>query len=301
MELSVEKKISIQKPSWLKSKIPKGDDYTHIKNQLREKKLHTVCEEAKCPNLSECWSVKTATVMIMGDTCTRACKFCHIKTGNPKGILDLNEPQKTAEMVSLMSLRYVVITSVDRDDLEDGGAQHFANVITKVKEVNPQTKIEVLIPDFKANSDHMTTLAKASPLVIAQNMETVRRLTKRVRDRRAGYDQTLQCLKFYKEHFPHISTKTSLMVGLGETWDEIFETLEDLRKTNIDIITFGQYLQPSRQHLPVEKFYTPNEFDELKKIATRMGFSFVASGAMVRSSYKAGDYLDHLRSQGHEL
>lgn len=284
-----------RKPDWLKSKIPKGEDFTVLKSNLRERGLFTVCEEAKCPNLAECWSARTATIMILGDTCTRACKFCHIKTGNPKGFINLHEIENTAEMVKLMNLRYVVITSVDRDDLTDGGAEHFANVVRAIKALNPQTEVEVLIPDFRGEVAPMHTLATSAPFVIAQNLETVKRLTHPVRDRRAGYQQTLNCLKFYKLHYPHIKTKTSLMLGLGETWDELLETLADIKAAGVNIVTFGQYLQPTLNHLPVLKFYTPDEFEELKRLSLRLGFDFVASGAMVRSSYKAADFLDHLQ------
>lgn len=284
-----------RKPNWLKSKIPHGEDFTDLKSNLREKGLFTVCEEAKCPNLAECWSARTATIMILGDTCTRACKFCHVKTGNPKGFINHHEVVNSAEMVKMMNLRYVVITSVDRDDLVDGGAEHFANVVRAVKTENPNTKIEVLIPDFKADETSMHILAKSNPFVIAQNLETVKRLTHPVRDRRAGYEQTLSCLKFYKKHYSHIRTKTSLMLGLGETWEEILSALEDIKSAGVNIVTFGQYLQPTLNHLPVLKFYNPDEFAELKRLSLRMGFDFVASGAMVRSSYKAADYLDHLQ------
>ena len=285
-----------RKPEWLKVKLPQGDDFKDIRNNLREKGLATVCEEAKCPNISECWSGRTATVMILGDTCTRDCKFCNVKTGNPKGFLNPEEIQNTANMVKIMNLRYVVITSVDRDDLADHGAGHFAAVIKKVNLDHPETKVEVLIPDFDGVEERMHALAQAMPFVIAQNIETVKRLTHPVRDIRAGYDKTLNCLKFYKENYPRIQTKTSIMVGLGETWPEIQETLEDLRKVGVDIVTFGQYLQPSKRHLNVERFYTPEEFDELKRMALKMGFKFVASGPLVRSSYKAGDFLDYIEA-----
>ena len=285
-----------RKPEWLKVKLPQGDDFKDIRDNLRAKGLATVCEEAKCPNISECWSGRTATVMILGDTCTRACKFCNVKTGNPKGFLNPEEIQNTSNMVKIMNLRYIVITSVDRDDLADHGAGHFAAVIKKVNEDHTETKVEVLIPDFDGNAERMHTLAQAKPFVIAQNIETVRRLTHPVRDIRAGYDKTLNCLKFYKENYPLIQTKTSIMVGLGETWPEIQETLEDLRKVDVDIVTFGQYLQPSKRHLNVERFYTPEEFAELKRMAQKMGFKFVASGPLVRSSYKAGDFLDYIEA-----
>jgi lipoic acid synthetase len=285
-----------RKPEWLKVKLPQGDDFKDIRDNLRTKGLATVCEEAKCPNISECWSSRTATVMILGDTCTRACKFCNVKTGNPKGFLNPEEIQNTSNMVKIMNLRYVVITSVDRDDLADHGAGHFAAVIKKVNEDHPETKVEVLIPDFAGDEERMHTLAQAKPFVIAQNIETVRRLTHPVRDIRAGYEKTLDCLKFYKAHYPNIQTKTSIMVGLGETWAELQETLEDVRKAGVDIVTFGQYLQPSKRHLNVERFYTPEEFDELKRMALKMGFKFVASGPLVRSSYKAGDFLDYVEA-----
>lgn len=286
-----------RKPEWLKVKLPAGDDFKDIRNNLREKGLATVCEEAKCPNISECWSARTATVMILGDTCTRACKFCNVKTGNPKGFIDHNEVENTSKMVSIMSLRYVVITSVDRDDVADHGAGHFAAVVNRVHQDHPETKVEVLIPDFGVVPERMHTLARSKPFVIAQNIETVKRLTHPVRDPRAGYEKTLECLKFYKTHYPEIQTKTSLMVGLGETWQEIQETLEDLKAIGVDIVTFGQYLQPSKRHLNVEKFYTPQEFDELKRMSLKMGFKFVASGPLVRSSYKAADFLDYVEAK----
>lgn len=286
-----------RKPEWLKVNLPQGEDFKDIRNNLREKGLATVCEEAKCPNISECWSARTATVMILGDTCTRACKFCNVKTGNPKGFINSEEIENTSRMVSIMSLRYVVITSVDRDDVADHGAGHFAAVVERVHQDHPETKVEVLIPDFGVVEERMHRLAQSNPYVIAQNIETVKRLTHPVRDPRAGYEKTLECLKFYKTHYPHIQTKTSLMVGLGETWKEIQETLEDLRAIGVDIVTFGQYLQPSKRHLNVEKFYTPEEFEELKRMALKMGFKFVASGPLVRSSYKAGDFLDYVEAK----
>jgi len=287
-----------RKPPWLKVPLPKGDNYTEIKSSLREKGLYTVCEEAACPNLSECWAAKTATVMILGGTCTRACKFCNVKTGNPKKWLDLEEPKKTAEMAKIMGLNYMVVTSVDRDDLDDFGASHFADVVERIRKDSPRTKVEVLIPDFDGKPEHMHTLAKSEPFVIAQNVETVKRLTYPVRDRRAGYEKSLDCLKFYKNNYPNITTKTSLMVGLGETWDELLEAMDDIREVNVDIITFGQYLRPTQRHLKVERYYKPEEFAELKRIAYEKGFKFVASGPLVRSSYKAADYLKFLNDQG---
>lgn len=285
------------KPRYLKAKIPKGDSYNSVKKALREKNLFTVCEEAKCPNLGECWDSKTATMMVLGDTCTRACKFCNVKTGNPKGWLDNEEPQKASDMVKLMSLKYIVITSVDRDDLPDLGAGQFAKIVSKVNQDHPEVKVEVLIPDFNAIDEHMDTLAKSNPFVIAQNLETVKRLTHQVRDRRAGYEQTLKALKYYKESYPHIHTKSSLMVGLGETKEELVEAMSDLKASGVNIITFGQYLRPTMAHLEVQRYYEVEEFEHLKKIAYDIGFDFVASGPMVRSSYKAVDYLDFLNEK----
>ena len=285
------------KPRYLKARIPKGSNYVGVKNSLREKNLYTVCEEAKCPNLGECWDAKVATMMILGDTCTRACKFCNVKTGNPKGWLDLDEPRKASEMVSVMGLKYLVVTSVDRDDLADFGAGHFAAVVNQIGQDFPEVKVEVLIPDFAGVEEHMHTLAKSNPFVIAQNLETVKRLTHPVRDRRAGYDKTLNALKFYNEQYPHIATKSSLMVGLGETKQELVQAMTDLKEVGVNIITFGQYLRPTLAHLEVQRYYELEEFDHLKKIAYDIGFDFVASGPMVRSSYKASDYLEYLNKQ----
>lgn len=296
------KKNLVGKPHHLKAKIPKGDNYLQVKKSLRERKLYTVCEEARCPNLAECWDRRTATMMILGDTCTRACKFCNVKTGNPKGLLDKDEPRKAAEMVQVMGLRYLVITSVDRDDLPDFGASHFASVVREVNAHHPEVKVEVLIPDFGAIDEHMATLAESNPFVIAQNLETVERLTHPVRDRRAGYDKTLNALKYYKKNYEHIHTKSSLMVGLGETKEELIQAMIDLHQAGVSIITFGQYLRPTLAHLEVQRYYEPDEFEHLKKIAYDIGFDFVASGPMVRSSYKAADYLDFLnRKHGTSL
>lgn len=301
MEKTVFKKYGTKnltgKPRHLKMKIPKGQNYTNVKKSLRERNLFTVCEEASCPNLGECWSDKTATMMILGDTCTRACRFCNVKTGNPKGLLDKDEPRKASEMVELMSLDYIVITSVDRDDLEDYGSGQFASVVRRVNTDHPEVKVEVLIPDFAVEAQHMHTLAKSEPFVIAQNLETVKRLTSQVRDRRAGYENTLNALKFYNEEYPHIATKSSLMVGLGETKEELVEAMTDLRKVGVNIITFGQYLRPTMAHLEVQRYYELEEFEHLKKIAYDIGFDFVASGPMVRSSYKAADYFKFLKER----
>jgi lipoyl synthase len=293
----IDEKIE-RKPEWLKVPLPSGDNYSNVKKDLRSKKLWTVCEEANCPNLSECWSNKTATMMILGGTCTRACKFCNVDTGNPKGVLDHSEPENAANMVGTMGLKYIVITSVDRDDLHDFGAGHFAKVVNEVNKQHPNTLVEVLIPDFDAQNEHMHTLAKSNPFVVAQNIETVNRLTKRVRDSRAGYEKTLKCLEFYKKNYPHMTTKTSLMLGLGETKVEVVECLKDLRGIGVNIVTFGQYLRPTKNHLPVDRYVTPKEFEEFKEISYDLGFDFVASGPLVRSSYKAADYLNHLEKKG---
>ena len=300
-KLSIEKKALGRKPEWLRVDIPSSENYKEVKNNLREKKLWTVCEEASCPNLSECWSAKTATMMILGGTCTRACKFCHVDTGNPKGIVDYREIENASQMVTTMDLNYLVLTSVDRDDLEDFGAGHFANIVNKINKDHKGTLVEVLIPDFDAVDEHMHTLAKSSPFVIAQNIETVKRLTHQVRDRRAGYEKALTCLKFYAENYAKIATKTSLMLGLGEEHEEILQTFRDLKEAGVKILTLGQYLRPTMRHLAVEKYYKPQEFDHYKEIALEMGFEFVASGPLVRSSYKAADYLEHLKAKGHEI
>ena len=285
------------KPEWLRVPFKRGDNFHEIRDNLRARSLHTVCEEASCPNLSECWHARTATFMIMGDTCTRGCRFCHIKTGNPGGYLDPDEIRNTAEMVGLMNLRYVVLTSVDRDDLPDQGAGHFAAVIRAIHDQYPETSVEALVPDFGGDAERMATLAASRPFVVGQNLETVRRLTHPVRDIRASYDLSLKCLKFYKENFPEIRTKSSLMVGLGETMAELAEAMDDLRAVDVDVVTFGQYLQPTKKHLEVEKFYTPSEFNELRRMAYERGFQFVASGPLVRSSYRAADFLDYLEGR----
>jgi len=278
----------VPKPDWLKVHGRRTDDFRELRLALKNRGLATVCAEANCPNLTECWSLKTATIMILGDTCTRGCRFCQVKTGNPKGHLDLAEIVHTVEMVGLMGLNYVVLTSVDRDDLPDHGAAHFAAVVGAVHAAHPGTKVETLVPDFGADPDRMRVLASARPHVVAQNLETVRRLTHPVRDVRAGYTTTLDCLAFYKAQ--GLTTKSSLMVGLGESVEELSQALDDLRAVGTDIVTFGQYLQPTKHHLPVDRYWSPEEFVELKRLAYRKGFRFVASGPLVRSSYRASDF-----------
>ena len=295
--MGLNRKISIKKPEWVRSQLPGGEEFVEVKSNLRAKGLYTVCEEAKCPNLAECWSAKTATMMILGDVCTRACKFCNVKTGDPAGLVNSQEIENARKMVEVMDLNYLVLTSVDRDDLPDHGAGHFVAIVEEIARCYPEVKVEVLIPDFGGVEARMRRLAESQPFVIAQNIETVKRLTHPVRDRRAGYQKTLDVLKFYGEEYPEIATKSSLMLGLGETDQEIEETLLDLRKVGVKIATLGQYLQPSRRHLAVEKYYKPEEFERYKRMAESMGFEFVASGVMVRSSYKAKDYWDYLEAK----
>lgn len=280
----------LRKPDWLKIKINTTDSYKGLKKLMREKKLNTVCEEAKCPNLHECWSErKTATFMILGDTCTRGCRFCAVKTGLPNE-LDWGEPERVADSVKVMGLKHVVITAVARDDLKDGGAAVFAETIRQVRKKNPGTTIEVLPSDMKGDYESLRTLMDAEPDIFNHNIETVRRLTKRVRAI-ATYDRSLELLRRVKEISPHTPTKSSIMVGLGETKEEILEAMDDLLANNVDIITIGQYLQPTKNHLKVERYYHPDEFKELKEIALKKGFKHCESGPLVRSSYHADEQV----------
>lgn len=276
-----------RKPSWLRAKLPSGGKYEEVRENVRTHRLATVCEESKCPNIGECWTSGVATIMLMGDVCTRACRFCSVDTGNPRGWLDPEEPANSAKSVRLMDLKYVVLTSVDRDDLEDGGAGHYAACIREIKKVNPKTRVEALTPDFQGCLEDVETVIDSGVDVYAQNVETVRRLTHPVRDPRAGYDQTLSVLEHAKRYNPNIYTKTSLMLGLGETTEEVVETMDDLRAIGVDIVTFGQYLRPTINHLPVERYVTPAEFAELREIGLSRGFLEVVSGPLVRSSYRA--------------
>lgn len=270
---------------------PAGERYLTLKEMLKDLKLATVCQEAQCPNIGECWGGGTATIMLMGEVCTRGCRFCNVKTGNPKGKLDLEEPQKVSYAVSQMGLDYVVLTSVDRDDLPDEGSMHFASTVRMLKERSPDLIVEVLTPDFKGNETFIANIVDAEPDVFAHNVETVERLQKRVRDPRAGYAQSMRVLEFVKERDNTRYTKTSLMLGLGETDDEVRQTLRDLRAVGCDVVTFGQYLQPQKRHLPVEAFVTPEKFKEWQTEAEGMGFLYVASGPLVRSSYRAGEFF----------
>lgn len=277
----------LPKPKWLRIVNHTTPAYNQVKQQVVEHKLATVCEEAKCPNIAECWSHGTATIMLMGAVCTRACRFCAVDTGNPHGWLDTNEPANSANTVALMNLDYVVLTSVNRDDLPDGGAKHYADTIRAIKVRCPKTKIEALTPDFQGVEKDIATLLDSGVDVFAQNVETVERLTHPVRDNRAGYWQTLNVLAYAKQYRPDVLTKTSLMLGLGETDDEILQTMDDLRRQNVDILTLGQYLQPTKNHLPVVRYVTPEKFLEFREIGLEKGFFEVASGPLVRSSYRA--------------
>ena len=276
----------LKKPEWIRAQLPTGKKFFEIKNILRDQKMHTVCEEASCPNIGECFSRGTATFMIMGDICTRRCPFCDVGHGRPNA-LDPEEPQHLASSVAAMNLRYVVITSVDRDDLRDGGAQHFADCITAIRERSPNTKIEILVPDFRGRMDiALEILAKTPPDVMNHNLETHPRLYKQARPG-ANYQHSLELLRRYKEMMPHIPTKSGIMVGLGETDDEVREIMRDMRANNIEMITVGQYLQPSNSHLPVLRYVTPEMFKQFEREAYAMGFTNAAIGAMVRSSYHA--------------
>ena len=279
-----------KKPSWLRVKLQTGESYAKIRKMTEGLRLNTVCQEARCPNIFECWSEGTATFMVMGDICTRACGFCAVKTGKPEA-LDTEEPEHVAEAVELMKVSHAVITSVDRDDLSDLGSGHFAAVIKAVRARNPLTKVEVLIPDFQGKPEHLKTILDARPDVLNHNTETVPRLHRRVRTR-ARYHWTLGVLKqaseYRDEHFPEMFTKTGIMLGLGESMEEVLETIADIRKQGTDILTVGQYMRPSLKHLPVERFWTPEEFDYIGDEAKKMGFKFVESGPLVRSSYHAG-------------
>ena len=280
-----------RKPEWLKVRLPSGATYEKVKATLHDLKLNTVCEESRCPNVAECWGGGTATVMVMGDTCTRGCRFCNIASEKRPAPLDPDEPRNLAVAVAKLGLKYLVVTSVDRDDLPDQGSSHFASCITELLAHSPETILEVLIPDFTGRTDFLDKIGRANPAVIAHNVETVERLTPTVRDRRAGYRQSLEVLRYVKQAFPHIHTKSSVMLGLGETHDELVQTFRDLRDVGVSVLTLGQYLQPSPWHLEVKEFVTPERFAELQKIAEGMGFLYVASGPLVRSSYKAAEFF----------
>ena len=280
-----------RKPVWLRIRAPSGENYTKVKQSLRSLGLHTVCEEARCPNLSECWGTGTATIMIMGDICTRGCRFCAVNSGNKPVSLDAGEPERVAKAIKEWGLRYVVITSVCRDDLKDGGAEHIAKTIKAIKFLCPRIIVESLIPDFRGSEDSIKKVVISKPKVISHNIETVIRLTPKVRDARASYEQSLQVLKKIKDIDSMIYTKSSIMLGLGETEEEIIQTIRDLRSVGVNILTIGQYLQPTPRHLPVVEYITPEKFNWFREIAEQMGFVYVASGPLVRSSYRAGEFF----------
>lgn len=275
----------------MRVRYPTGDNYERIKEILRHHNLHTVCEEANCPNVAECWGGGTATFMLMGDTCTRGCRFCMVKSGNPHGVLDDLEPLKIAKTIEDLGLRYIVITSVDRDDLPDGGAEHFAATIRAIKKHNPDVIVEVLIPDFQGNIDDVNTVVQAGPEVVAHNIETTEPLTPKVRDSRATYKQSLKVLKSIKQLKPTIYSKSSIMLGLGETESDLISTMKDLRSVYVDILTLGQYLRPTKGHIPVTEYVSPERFQRYKQVAENLGFLYVAAGPFVRSSYRAGEFF----------
>lgn len=275
-------------PEWFKVQLPGGQRYKDLKELLRGLKLHTVCEEAHCPNVGECWNEGTATIMVLGETCTRGCRFCAVNTGNPRGVLDPDEPENTAKAVEAMRLSYVVITSVDRDDLPDFGADHYGRVVEAIKTRTPQVRVEVLTPDFQGRRDCVERVVDGGPDVFAHNMETVRRLHRTVRDVRAKYDQSLEVLRLAKAAGAPF-TKSGIIVGLGETRDEVLETMRDLRAVGVELLSIGQYLRPSPKHHAVERFWTPEEFEDLRAEGEAMGYKYVASGPLVRSSYRAGE------------
>ena len=281
-----------RKPPWLRVKIPSGAKYQNVLKTVEDHQLATVCQESHCPNIGECWSHGTATIMLMGSVCTRACRFCAVDTGNPNGWLDANEPDHAANSVRLMDLKYVVLTSVDRDDLIDGGASHYAACIRAIKAMNPNTAVEALTPDFSGDADAVRTVVSSGLEVFAQNVETVERLTHVVRDPRAGYQQTLDVLKLAKDLNPNVLTKTSLMLGLGETDEEIEQCMHELRAHDVDILTLGQYLRPTKNHLPIHRWVTPEQFESYRQLGLELGFIEVASGPLVRSSYRADRILE---------
>jgi lipoic acid synthetase len=279
-----------QRPDWLKVRLPSSESYFHLKSLMRGKTLHTVCEEARCPNVAECWGQGTATFMILGDICTRACRFCAVKTGMPT-VTDLEEPKRVAEAVATMGLRHAVITSVNRDDLQDGGARIFAETILSVRRQNPETSIEVLIPDFKGSRESLKTVLDANPEILAHNIETVPELYKKVRPG-ANFRQSVELVRRSREIAPGTFTKTGIMVGLGETREQIAQVMKELvDDADVDIFTIGQYLQPTKQHHPVLRFYHPDEFEDLARIGMKLGFRHVESGPLVRSSYHAASQV----------
>ena len=291
MRQSAAGQAALRKPAWLRAPLASGAEFSTVKAIVREHRLSTVCEEAKCPNIGECWNAGTATIMLMGAVCTRACRFCAVDTGNPRGWLDAEEPDNVARSVELMGLKYVVLTSVNRDDLADGGAAHYAAAIRAIKRRNPHTAVEALTPDFQGVLPDVETVVDSGLDVFAQNVETVERLTHPVRDPRAGYGQTLDVLRHAKAHRPAVLSKTSLMLGLGESDAEIRATMVDLRAAAVDILTLGQYLRPTPNHVDIARFVAPDEFDRYREWALSLGFVECVSGPLVRSSYRAEQAL----------
>jgi lipoic acid synthetase len=283
---------ALGKPSWLRARMPGGGKFASLQATVRAHSLATVCEESHCPNIGECWSAGTATLMLMGAVCTRACRFCAVDTGNPRGLLDASEPEHAARTVEIMNLRYVVITSVDRDDLPDGGAAHYAACIRAIRERNPGTAVEALTPDFQGDARAVATVVAEDLAVFAHNLETVERLQSAVRDPRAGYAQSLAVLAAARRARPELLTKSSLMLGLGERDDEIQSAMRDLRHSGVDLLTLGQYLQPTVNHLPVQRYVTPQEFMAYRECGLAMGFHEVVAGPLVRSSYRAERALE---------
>ena len=292
-EKSVEKNNQVnplekpKKPKWLRVKLPTGETYKEVRNIVSEHKLHTICESGNCPNMGECWGAGTATFMILGNICTRSCGFCAVSTGRPEEV-DVFEPARVAQSVKLMGVKHAVITSVDRDDLSDGGAEIWAMTVRAIRRQSPETTLETLIPDFMGKWDNMQKIIDVAPEIVSHNLETVRRLTKQVRIQ-AKYDRSLEALRRLKKG--GMRTKSGVMLGLGEYDQEVIETMEDLRAVNVDILTLGQYLQPTEKHLPVAEFITPDKFNEYKEIGLEMGFKYVESGPLVRSSYHAEKHL----------
>ncbi|XP_061566085.1 lipoyl synthase, mitochondrial [Cololabis saira] len=294
--LKRQKGERLRLPPWLKTEIPIGKNFNKLKNTLRDLNLHTVCEEARCPNIGECWgggeyATATATIMLMGDTCTRGCRFCSVKTARQPPPLDPDEPYNTAKAIAAWGLDYVVLTSVDRDDIVDGGAEHFAKTVSNLKERNSQILVECLTPDFRGDLAAVEKIALSGLDVYAHNVETVRELQRFVRDPRANFDQSLSVLKHSKKVNPSVLTKTSIMLGLGETDQQILDTLTELREAGVDCLTLGQYMQPTKRHLKVEEYVTPERFAHWEKVGGEMGFVYTASGPLVRSSYKAGEFF----------
>lgn len=277
-----------RKPKWLRVKLPTGENYRNVRGLVDNYKLHTICESGNCPNMGECWGAGTATFMILGNTCTRSCGFCAVATGRPDAV-DWDEPERVARSVKLMKVKHCVITSVDRDDLADGGSIIWAETVNAVRRMSPTTTMETLIPDFKGEMHNVDRLIEVAPEIISHNMETVRRLTRQVRIQ-AKYDRSLEVLAYLKERGQK-RTKSGIMLGLGEREEEVLETLQDLRNADVDIVTLGQYLQPTPKHLPVQEYITPEQFDKYKEIGLEMGFKYVESGPLVRSSYHAEKHL----------